>query len=164
MVNLKQEISLRINGEQYQITTAPERLLVDVLREDLLLTGTKKGCAEGECGACTVLIDGEPVASCMTLVGQVQGKEITTIEGLARNGELHPIQKAFVELGAIQCGFCSPGFIMVAKALLDKNPNPTEEEIKRAIAGNLCRCTGYQKIVEAIQAAAKEMAGGGDGE
>ncbi|MBC7343087.1 MAG: (2Fe-2S)-binding protein [Clostridia bacterium] len=161
---MKQEISLRINGEQYQITTAPERLLVDVLREDLLLTGTKKGCAEGECGACTVLIDGEPVASCMTLVGQVQGKEITTIEGLARNGELHPIQKAFVELGAIQCGFCSPGFIMVAKALLDKNPNPTEEEIKRAIAGNLCRCTGYQKIVEAIQAAAKEMAGGGDGE
>lgn len=161
---MKQEISLRINGEEYQVSVPPERLLVDVLREDLLLTGTKKGCAEGECGACTVLIDGEPVASCMTMVGQVQGKEITTIEGLARDGQLHPIQKAFVELGAIQCGFCSPGFIMVSKALLDKNPNPTEEDIKRAIAGNLCRCTGYQKIVEAIQAAAQEMAGGGDNE
>lgn len=127
--------------------------LLDVLREVLGLTGTKEGCGEGECGACTVLVDGKPVDSCLVLIGQVQGRAITTIEGLSNGKELHPLQQAFIDEGAIQCGYCTPGMILAAKALLDSNPNPGEEEIRRSISGNLCRCTGYQKIIKAVQAA-----------
>lgn len=147
---MKLPIKLNINGDDYYAHVSPTRTLVDVLRDDLRLTGTKKGCGAGECGACTVLLDGKPVDSCMVLAVQAQGKKITTIEGLAKSNELDPIQKVFTENGGIQCGYCSPGFIMTAKALLDKNENPTEEEVRTAISGNLCRCTGYQKIVDSI--------------
>ena len=133
------------------------RTLAEVLREDLQLTGTKQSCNEGACGTCTVLLDGEPVRSCLLLAADAEGREITTIEGLSREGELHPLQASFVEHYAIQCGFCTPGMILTAKALLDANPNPTDKEIRRAISGNVCRCTGYAKIVEAIKAAS-EMA------
>jgi carbon-monoxide dehydrogenase small subunit len=152
---MKRSIQLKVNGDYYETVVDDRRTLLEVLRESLGLTGAKKGCDEGECGACTVLIDGKAVLSCLVLAVEVQGKEITTIEGLAQGGKLHPIQEAFVEYGAVQCGFCTSGMIMSAKALLDKNPKPTKEEIKTAIAGNLCRCTGYIKIIEAIQAAAK---------
>lgn len=155
---VKQLIRLDINGEIYEVAVSPRDLLVDVIRKKVGLTGTKKGCGQGDCGACTVLIDGRPVLSCLTLAISCQGKKITTIEGLAKDGKLHPIQQAFVEHGAVQCGFCTPGMILSAKALLDRNPKPTEHEIKRSIAGNLCRCTGYKKIVEAIGAAATALA------
>lgn len=154
---MKIPIKLNINGDDYYIHTTPTRTLVEVLREDLKITGTKKGCAAGECGACTVLMDGKPIASCITLAAQAEGKEIITIEGLAQATELDPIQEAFTENGAIQCGYCSPGFIMTTKGLLDKNDNPSEEEIKTAIAGNLCRCTGYQKIVSSVQVASEKI-------
>jgi carbon-monoxide dehydrogenase small subunit len=131
--------------------------MLEVIREDLGLTGTKEGCGLGECGACTVLIDGRAVNSCLVLATEADGREITTIEGLADGDKLHPIQQAFVDHGGLQCGFCTPGMIMSAKALLDENPHPTEEEIKQGIAGNLCRCTGYAKIIESIKAAAKNM-------
>ena len=147
---MKVPLQLRINGDDYDVMVRPQKVLVDVLRDDLRLTGTKKGCAEGECGACTVLMDGKPVASCLVLAVQAVGHEITTIEGLGRDGEMDAIQKAFVSHGAVQCGYCSPGFIMVTKGLLDQNPNPTETEIREAFAGNLCRCTGYQYIVDAV--------------
>ncbi|HID65261.1 MAG TPA: (2Fe-2S)-binding protein, partial [Anaerolineae bacterium] len=137
--------------------------LLEVLREELNLTGTKEGCGEGACGMCTVLLDGEPVRSCLTLAVEVQGREITTIEGLAPVGELHPIQRAFVEYGAIQCGFCTPGMILTTKALLDENPSPTEQEARQAISGNVCRCTGYAKIVEAMLKAAEMVQGGHHG-
>ena len=146
----KRIVSLTVNGEEYEAVVTPNQTLLEVLRDDLYLTGTKEGCGEGACGTCTVLLDGKPVRSCLTLAVEVQGREITTIEGLAPMGELHPVQKAFVEYGAIQCGFCSPGMILTAKALLDENPNPTEQEARQAISGNVCRCTGYAKIVEAI--------------
>ena len=146
----KRIVQLTVNGEEYEVIVAPNQTLLEVLRDDLYLTGTKEGCGEGACGTCTVLLDGKPVRSCLTLAVEVQGREITTIEGLAPMGELHPVQKAFVEYGAIQCGFCSPGMILTAKALLDENPNPTEQEARQAISGNVCRCTGYAKIVEAI--------------
>lgn len=149
----KRIVSLTVNGEEYEAAVAPNQTLVEVLRDTLHLTGTKEGCGEGACGTCTVLLDGKPVRSCLTLAVEIQGREITTIEGLAPRGELHPVQKAFVEYGAIQCGFCSPGMILTAKALLDENPHPTEQEVRRAISGNVCRCTGYAKIVEAILAA-----------
>lgn len=149
---MKQLIELKVNGEIYEMAIDPHRTLLEVLRENLGLTGTKEACGMGDCGACTVLMDGKPVLSCLTLAMDAQAKDILTIEGLAREGELHPVQKAFVEHGAIQCGFCTPGMIMSAKALLDKNPRPTQEEIKKAISGNLCRCTGYIKIIEAILA------------
>ena len=149
---MKQLIELRINGEAYEVAVQPWRTLLEVLRGDIGLTGAKKGCDEGDCGACTVLMDGEAVPSCLVLAVEAQGKEITTIEGLAQGDKLHPIQEAFVNYGALQCGFCTPGMILSAKALLDKNSKPTEEEIRVAIAGNLCRCTGYVKIIEAIQA------------
>ncbi len=152
---MKQLIELKINGETCEVAVQPHRTLLEVLREELGLTGAKKGCDEGDCGACTVLIEGEAVCSCLVLAVEAQGKEITTIEGLAQGTKLHPIQEAFVNYGAIQCGFCTPGMILSAKALFDKNPNPTEEEIRMAIAGNLCRCTGYVKIIEAIQAVAE---------
>ncbi len=153
----KVEITLKVNGEAYEVEVEPHRTLVEVLRETLGYTGTKKSCNEGECGACTVIMDGKPVASCLVLALDAQGKEILTIEGLAKGEELHPLQVAFVRHGGIQCGFCTPGMIMSAKALLDQNPKPTTTEVRRAISGNLCRCTGYQQIVDAVMVAAKEM-------
>jgi len=148
-----------VNGEQVEAAVEPNKTLVQFLREDLGLTGTKHGCGLGDCGACTVIMDGKPVNSCLVLAVQAHGREVLTIEGLAENGKLHPIQQAFVDKGAIQCGFCTPGMILSAKALLAENPQPTEQEIRTAISGNLCRCTGYQKIVEAIQEAAKSIEG-----
>ncbi|MHB1407601.1 MAG: (2Fe-2S)-binding protein [Desulfitobacteriaceae bacterium] len=148
---MKIPISLTVNGDKFELLVAPTRKLVDVLREDLGFTGTKKGCGEGECGACTVLMDGEPVSSCLVLAPQAHGKTVVTVEGLeSENGELDPVQESFMSKGAIQCGYCSPGMIMTSKALLKLNPHPTEEEVKDAISGNLCRCTGYQKIVDAV--------------
>jgi len=150
-------INLKINGETYELNVKPNILLLDLIRDEIGLTGTKRGCDTGECGACTVIIEGKAVNSCLVLAVEADGKNIVTIEGLAKNGKPHPLQEAFTEEGAVQCGFCTPGMILSAKALLDKNINPTEEEIKRAIAGNLCRCTGYTKIIKAIYAAAKKM-------
>jgi carbon-monoxide dehydrogenase small subunit len=150
-------IQLRVNDEDHDVVIEPNETLVEVLRNSLELTGTKQGCGEGACGTCTVLLNGKPVRSCLTLAIEAQGKEIVTIEGLAEGGELHPVQKAFIEYGAIQCGFCTPGMILTAKAFLDENPDPTEEEVRRAISGVVCRCTGYAKIVEAILAAAGEI-------
>lgn len=148
------QIRLMVNGESHELSVPPWRTLLEVIREDLGLTGTKEGCSLGECGACTVIMDGRAVNSCLVLAAEADGKQITTIEGLADSrGKLHPIQQAFVEHGGLQCGFCTPGMIMSAKALLDETPTPTEEEIRRGIAGNLCRCTGYTKIVESIKAA-----------
>lgn len=152
---MKKIISLKINGTMYEEAVNVRRTLLEVIREQIGLTGTHKGCDEGECGACTVLMDGKPVASCLVLAVEADGKEITTIEGLAHGENLHPIQRAFINHGAIQCGFCTPGMILTAKALLDENHNPTMEEIKSGIAGNLCRCTGYFQIIEAISSAAK---------
>lgn len=149
-------IKLRVNGEDYELMIAPQRTLLEVLREDLELTGTKEGCEDGTCGACTVLLDGKPIRSCLLLAVEAEGKDILTIEGLAQGERLHPLQEAFINNGAIQCGFCTPGMILTAKALLDENPSPTEDEIREAICGVLCRCTGYVKIVEAIMAAPKE--------
>ncbi len=148
---MKTLITLTINGQMHEIAVSPNRTLADLLRYDLGLTGTKKGCDTGDCGACTVILDGDAVNSCLVLAVQAQGSIVETIEGMAKEKGLHPLQQAFVEKGAIQCGFCSPGMIMSAKSLLDKNPNPTNEEIRNGISGNLCRCTGYQKIFEAIE-------------
>jgi carbon-monoxide dehydrogenase small subunit len=153
----KRLVQLRVNGEVHDVAVTPNETLVEVLRERLELTGTKMGCGEGACGTCTVLLDGKPVRSCLTLAVEAQGKEIVTIEGLAQGTELHPVQKAFIEHGAIQCGFCSPAMILTSKALLDENPHPTEEEVRRAISGVVCRCTGYAKIVEAVLAAADSL-------
>ena len=149
------EIKFKVNGKPVKLKVPANITLVEILREKLNLTGTKYGCGKGECGACTVIMNGRAVNSCLILASQVNGKQITTIEGLARGNKLHPIQKAFVEHGAIQCGYCTPGMVLSAKALLDTIPAPTTTEIKRAIAGNLCRCTGYTKIVKAIKIAAK---------
>jgi carbon-monoxide dehydrogenase small subunit len=154
---MKQMMRFNVNGIIYEEEMDHRRTLLEVLREHSGLLGTHKGCDEGQCGACTVLIDGKAVNSCLVLAASVQGKKITTIEGLAKGENLHPIQEAFVETGAIQCGFCTPGMIMVAKAFLDKNPNPTKEEAKMAISGNLCRCTGYFQIIDAIMEAAEKM-------
>jgi carbon-monoxide dehydrogenase small subunit len=151
------EINLTVNGRSYRLSVLPWRTLLEVIREDLGLTGTKEGCGLGECGACTVLMDGRTVNSCLVLATEADGREITTIEGLVQGDELHPIQQAFVDYGGLQCGFCTPGMIISTKALLDKTLTPSEEEIKRGIAGNLCRCTGYAKIIESIRAAAKNM-------
>lgn len=148
----KERIQLVVNGAITELLTEPQRTLLEVLREDLGLTGTKEGCSTGDCGACTVLLDGRPVTSCLVLAMEADGREVLTIEGLAQNGKLHPLQEAFIQYGAVQCGFCTPGMILAAKALLDENPHPAEEEIRRGIAGNLCRCTGYDKIVRAIAA------------
>jgi len=148
-------IELVVNGKRHRLMVEPEELLVDVLRERLGLTGTKKGCGTGDCGACTVLMNGRAVNSCLVLAVAADGAEITTIEGLAADGELHPLQQAFVEHGAVQCGYCTPGMIMAAKALLDENPHPSEEDIRSALAGNICRCTGYARILAAVKAAAE---------
>jgi carbon-monoxide dehydrogenase small subunit len=151
-------IRLIVNGESYEALVKPNSTLLDVLRDHLRLTGTKRGCDAGDCGSCTVIMDGRPVNACLVLALKANGREITTIEGLSKGTtKLHPIQEAFVEQGAIQCGFCTPGMILTAKALLDRNPHPTEEEIRAGIAGNLCRCTGYIRIVEAIKAAAEKI-------
>jgi len=147
-------LKLNVNGEAAPVSFAPYKTLLEVLREDLGLTGTKHGCELGECGACTVLVDGEPVLSCLVLALECEGRRIETIEGLARGAELHPLQAAFADLGGSQCGYCTPGVIMTAKALLDKNPDATKEQIKEATAGNLCRCTGYLQITEAVERAA----------
>ncbi len=157
---MKKDISLKINENKYNITVDTRMTLLEAIREKVGLTGTKEGCSVGECGTCTVLLDGKPVYSCLMLAVEAEGKDIMTIEGLADEDGLHPIQKAFVEHGAVQCGFCTPGMILSAKALLDDNPNPTEDDIRRAISGNICRCTGYVKIVEAIES----LSGKHDGE
>ena len=150
-----EKIKLTVNGDSYEVIVKPRETLLHVLRNKLGVTGTKRGCDVGDCGACTVLINGKSVLSCLILAIQAQDKEIITIEGLAAGEKLHPLQTAFIEHGALQCGFCTPGMILTAKAFLDENANPTEEEIKEAISGNLCRCTGYIKIIEAIKAAVK---------
>ena len=145
------EVQFKLNGKDITVNTEANKRLLDVLRDDLYLTGTKEGCAIGECGACTVILNGEAVTSCLILIGQVQEAEIITIEGLSDNGELHTLQQKFLEHGAVQCGYCTPGMLLSAYALLLKNPNPTDEEIKLAIAGNLCRCTGYKQIIDAVK-------------
>ena len=147
---------LRVNGVATRLTCPPERVLLDLLREELNLTGTKRGCDLGTCGCCTVLVDGRPTLSCLTLARLVEGRDVTTIEGVTPASGLSPVQRAFVEHGATQCGFCTPGFVMTATALLRDHPHPDRDEIERAISGNLCRCTGYLKIVEAVEAAARE--------
>jgi carbon-monoxide dehydrogenase small subunit len=154
---MKQDIILKVNGSTYNVNVETHRTLVEVLRDTLGFTGTKKSCNEGECGACTVLMDGKPVASCLVLAVAAQGKEITTIEGLADGTKLDPVQEAFVKQTAIQCGFCTPGMVMMAKAFLKENPKPTPAEIRKAISGNLCRCTGYQQIVDAVIAASEAI-------
>jgi aerobic carbon-monoxide dehydrogenase small subunit len=154
---LKKIITLNINNKKYEVAVAPNRTLTQVLRDDLNLTGTKCGCDMGDCGACTIILNGLPVNSCLVLAIQADNCTITTIEGVADGSELHPIQKAFIELGAIHCGFCTPGMILSAKHLLEKNMSPTEHEIREALSGNLCRCTGYQKIVEAVQSASQTV-------
>jgi aerobic carbon-monoxide dehydrogenase small subunit len=153
---VKIPIKLKVNGESYDVVIAPYRTLLDVLREELRLTGSKKGCDAGDCGACTVLLDGKPVNSCLVLAATVQDAEILTIEGLAQNGKLHALQQAFISEGAVQCGFCTPGVLMSLKALVDYNPAPTLEDVKTAMAGNLCRCTGYTKAFKAVAAATRQ--------
>ncbi len=158
---MKQGIALNINGDTYEVLVSPNQTLIEVLREQLGLLGTKRGCDLGACGACTVLIDEEAYLSCVTLAVDAVGKEILTIEGLAEGGDLHPLQRAFIEKGALQCGFCTPGMILTAQAILNEENKPTEKMIRKNLAGNLCRCTGYKKIVEAVvsvaQAAGKEV-------
>ena len=153
------QVKIEINGETHQFTVKPSATLLDIIREDLGLTGAKEGCGEGECGACTVLMDGLAVNACLILAVEADGKQITTIEGLANGSELHPIQQAFVDIGGMQCGFCTPGMILSTKALLDKNQNPTDDEIKKGLEGNFCRCTGYTKIIESVRVAAQKMRG-----
>jgi carbon-monoxide dehydrogenase small subunit len=155
----KTHIQLTLNGEATEVAFAPHKTLLEVLREDLALTGTKHGCELGECGVCTVLIDGHPMLSCLFLGLDAEGREVTTIEGMAEGGQLHPLQETFADLGAAQCGYCTPGFLLVAKELLEKNPSPQRNEIMAALAGNLCRCTGYIKIYEAVELAAARMRG-----
>lgn len=151
---MKYPVTLTVNDERFELEVPANWTLLDVIREECGFTGTKQGCGNGECGACTVLLDGKPVNSCLVLALQADGRSVTTIEGLSKEGKMHPIQDAFIAHGAIQCGFCTPGMILSVKALLDRNPNPKEVEIREALAGNFCRCTGYQKIVEAVQSLA----------
>ncbi|MGQ0668316.1 MAG: (2Fe-2S)-binding protein [Actinomycetota bacterium] len=155
---MKYPLILNVNGESYQLEAEPDRTLLRALREDLGLTGTKEGCDDSECGACMVLIDGRPVNSCSYLALQAGGRAVTTVEGLADGGALHPLQRTILEEGGVQCGYCTPGILMSAKALLDANPDPSEVEIRQGLGGNLCRCTGYQKIVRAVQSAAAQLA------
>jgi carbon-monoxide dehydrogenase small subunit len=150
-------LRLRVNGEEFDAVVAPYKTLLEVLREDLGLTGTKHGCELGECGACAVLVDGQPVLACLVLALECEGRAIDTVEGLARGPELHPLQSAFADLGAAQCGYCTPGILMTAKALLENEPDAGRERIKEALSGNLCRCTGYQQIFEAVEEAARRM-------
>lgn len=157
----REVLTLCVNGEDHQVLVPVHKTLLEVLREDLGLTGTKHGCELGECGTCTVLIEGEPQLSCLLLPIQIEGRDITTVEGLGSTSELHPLQRAFAELGAAQCGYCTPGMLLAARALLDENPSPDRDQIRGALAGNLCRCTGYSKIVEAVELASRR--GGADG-
>lgn len=155
---MKKEIAtFNVNGRPHEVILEPHKTLLEVLRDQLDLTGTKFGCGTGECGGCTVLINGNPILSCLTLAITAKDKQITTIEGLRAGDGLHPLQKAFIDYGAVQCGFCTPGMVLTAKALLDENPDPTVEEVKKGLAGNLCRCTGYVKIIQAVMAAAEDM-------
>jgi len=154
------QLNLSVNGETVEASFAPYKTLLEVLREDLALTGTKHGCELGECGACAVLVDGEPQLSCLLLAVECAGHTVETVEGLAKGAELHPLQAAFADLGAAQCGYCTPGLLMTAKALLEREPNPSRERIREAVSGNLCRCTGYQQIFEAIEEAAKRLEAG----
>jgi carbon-monoxide dehydrogenase small subunit len=153
----KRLLRLRVNGETKEVATEVSKTLLEVLREDLALTGTKHGCELGECGTCAVLVDGEPVLSCLMLGIEAENTEIVTVEGMTQNGKPHPLQKAFADLGAAQCGYCIPGILLTAKALLDENSHPTRDEIRQALSGNLCRCTGYTKILQAVELAAKEI-------
>ena len=154
---MKVRVALNVNGESREALVPVHKTLLEVLREDLALTGTKHGCELGECGTCTVLVDGEPVLSCLALPVETEGRQITTVEGMAEAGQLHPLQQAFAELGAAQCGYCTPGILLTANALLAERPSPTRHEIKEALAGNLCRCTGYTKILDAVELAALRM-------
>jgi aerobic-type carbon monoxide dehydrogenase small subunit (CoxS/CutS family) len=156
---MKIRLTLSVNAEAHEILVPVHKTLLEVLREDLGLIGTKHGCELGECGTCTVLVDGQPVLSCLALPVELEGKEIATVEGMAEGGRLHPLQQAFAELGAAQCGYCTPGMLMTAQALLASTPQPTRQEIREALAGNLCRCTGYTKILDAVEMAALRMAG-----
>jgi len=158
---VKHLIQLTVNGQTHDLVTRPERTLLDVLREDLGLTGSKRGCDLGACGACAVLLDGRPISSCLTLAVEASGREIVTVEGLAQGGALHPVQEAFVEHGAVQCGFCTPGMVIAVKGLLDERPHPEDAEILEALSGNLCRCTGYVKILDAVRTAIRRMHGAG---
>jgi aerobic-type carbon monoxide dehydrogenase small subunit (CoxS/CutS family) len=158
-VRNKVQIAFTLNGEPAEVAFAPHKTLLEVLREDLSLTGTKHGCELGECGTCTVLVDGRSILSCLMLGLDAEGREVTTIEGMAANGRLHPLQDTFADLGAAQCGYCSPGFLLAAKELIEKSPEPSRDEIKEALSGNLCRCTGYIKIYEAVELAAARMRG-----
>ena len=158
----KVPVTLRVNGEEHELHLPPQRVLLDVIREDLNLTGTKRGCDLGTCGCCAVLVDGQPVLSCLSLAKLNEGHEVTTIEGISAPGALHPVQKAFIDLGATQCGFCTPGFIVTAVAFLRDHPGATREEIAQALSGNLCRCTGYVKILDAVASAARTMAPSGE--
>ncbi|HAE91896.1 (2Fe-2S)-binding protein [Tissierella praeacuta] len=151
------DISLRVNGEYFEVSIEENLRLIDLLRDELKLLGTKEGCGEGECGACTVIMDGETVNSCLIMAFQANGSNILTIEGMEKDGKLHPIQQAYIDAGAVQCGFCIPGMVLSTKALLDKNPNPTRAEIREGISGNLCRCTGYNKMLDATEKAIKYM-------
>jgi carbon-monoxide dehydrogenase small subunit len=155
----KNIVDVMVNGQEHSVEVPGRRLLSDLLRDDLHLTGTKRGCETGICGACSVLVDGEVIKSCLTLAVQVKGKEITTVEGLTQNGVLHPLQQSFMENGGLQCGYCTPGFLMTACAFLNQNPNPTSEEVREGLNGNLCRCTGYVGIIESIMNAAEKMRG-----
>ena len=157
---MKTALTLTVNGIAYEVEVEPERSLLTALREDVGLTGTKEGCDDSECGACMVLLDGRPLNSCSYLALQAGGRQVTTVEGLAEDGELHPLQRILLEEFGVQCGFCTPGMLISSKALLDENPHPTEEEVRLALGGNLCRCTGYQKIVRAVMRAADELAAG----
>jgi carbon-monoxide dehydrogenase small subunit len=154
---MRRIVRITINGLLREVAVPANRTLLDLLREDLDLTGTKHGCGEGDCGACTVLLDGEPVNACLVLAAEAEGREVTTIEGLASGALLHPVQQAFVDAGAVQCGYCTPGMVLVAAALVARNPSPTESDVRHAISGNFCRCTGYQKIVEAVLAASARV-------
>ena len=154
-MRITRRIELLVNGERHEVEVEPRQTLLEVLRDGLYLTGTKEGCGTGDCGACTVLLDGKPVTSCLVLAVSAEGKVVTTIEGLSENGKLHPIQQAFIDHGAVQCGFCTPGMILAAKALLDENPRPSEQDVRAALAGNLCRCTGYTKIIDAVMSVRK---------
>jgi carbon-monoxide dehydrogenase small subunit len=158
-MNNKRQIRFRLNGEDTEVAFAPHKTLLEVLREDLNLTGTKHGCELGECGTCAVLVDGRSILSCLMLGLDAEGREVKTIEGMANGAELHPLQQTFADLGAAQCGYCSPGFLLVAEELLEKTPNPSRAEIQEALSGNLCRCTGYIKIYEAVELAAARMRG-----
>jgi carbon-monoxide dehydrogenase small subunit len=153
---MSHRIQVSVNGDLYELTVAPKKTLLDLLRDDLELTGTKKGCENGECGACTVLLNGRPVNACLVLAVEADGQDVLTIEGLADGTRLHPLQESFIQHGAVQCGYCSPGMILTAKALLDENPRPTEMEVKKAIAGNLCRCGTYNKVVKAVLSVAEK--------